>query len=368
MKRFLSIATVAVLMYGCSSGETAEALEAQKKVLLSQVKDLDAKLEELASKDTTKVSSLPKVTITAAKEGQFKHFFSIQGSIQSDHNVVMVPSGGGLIRSVSVVEGQSVIKGQQIATFDTDVITSNIKEVEEQLILATYNYEKQQRLLAQGVGTEFAMKQAEGQLNTLKQTLETIKTQRGKFVLTAPFNGYIEEVFAVQGEMAGPSTPIVRIVNTNEVYALADISEAYLAKLSDTSSVEVTFPALDNVENLKLSRMGRFVNPANRTIRVRVNLPSNEKYIPNLVAAMKINDYTNDSVIVVPSGVIMEDARGNDIVYVVDNAGEVKEMIVEVGKNYNQRTEILAGLKAGDKIVDGGSHSVYDGLKVEIID
>ena len=79
-----------------------------------------------------------------------------------------------------------------------------MKELEEQRDLAKYMYDKQQSLYDKGVGTELALKQAEGQFRTLEQTIKSLKTQQGKFVVKAPFDGYVEQVFPVQGEMARP--------------------------------------------------------------------------------------------------------------------------------------------------------------------
>ena len=150
---------------------------------------------------------------------------------------------GGLISEISVREGDQILKGSIIARINSDVVSSNMKELEEQRDLAKYMYDKQQSLYDKGVGTELALKQAEGQFRTLEQTIKSLQTQQGKFVVKAPFDGYVEQVFPVQGEMAGPASPIIRLIALDKMSVKADISESYLRGINMNSccAVEVSF-------------------------------------------------------------------------------------------------------------------------------
>jgi len=323
------------------------------------------------SQEAEKVETVtyPKVTFHTTEAGPFHHYFSTQGFVDSDKSIMLTPETGGLIRTITDKEGQEVPKGHTVATFDAAIVASNIKELEEQMKLAEYNYNKQKSLYDQGVGTEFALKQAEGQLNSMLKTLQTLKTQAGKFSLRTPFKGYLEQVFPMQGEMAGPGTPIARLINLDEVYVTADISEIYLNFINKNDKAIVSFSALDDVlDSLEISQIGKYVNPANRTVRVKVKLPRSDKYIPNLVATIKIRDYYTEKAITVPSSTISQDAEGNDVILVankLDTTYMVKSVVVTVGKSYKGMTEILTGLDANMLVVHKGSRSVYDGLEVE---
>ena len=171
-----------------------------------------------------------------------------------------------------------------------------MKELEEQRDLAKYMYDKQQSLYDKGVGTELALKQAEGQFKTLEQTIKSLQTQQGKFVVRAPFDGYVEQVFPVQGEMAGPASPIIRLIALDKMSVKADISESYLRGINMNSSAQLRFPSLDldPIVGLKLKRIGKFVNPVNRTITVEIDVPHKvEGVVPNLMSVLRIRDYVD---------------------------------------------------------------------------
>ena len=240
MKNLIYIAVFSSIAISCSGEKNSlNQLKKEKESLLTKLAEVNSKLAEVEQKikelDTSLVKELPKVSTIETSLSPFEHYFEVQGAVTANKNVMVLPEVGGIIRSIKVDEGQFITQGQVIATFDSDVIVSNEKELEEQLKVAEYMYEKQKTLFEKGVGTELALKQAEGQYLTLKQTLQTIKTQQGKFVLKAPFSGYVEKVFPVVGQLAGPSTPIIQLVDLSDMKITADISESYLGNITKGS-------------------------------------------------------------------------------------------------------------------------------------
>jgi len=372
----LALLTLAIASLTACNSTDLEVLKAEQSTLESEIKTKQTALESLVKKieklDTTNQEEvyLPRVSVVNLKTDTFNHFFEIQGAIEAVKNVMVVPEAGGLIKTLPIKEGQFVSKGQVIASFDSKVIASNIKELEEQLELAKYMFEKQKSLMDQGVGTELNFKQAEGQYKSLQKTLNTLKTQKGKFVLKAPFSGYVEQVFPVVGQMAGPATPIIQLIDLNKMNITASISESYLKKLNDNSLVNVFFPALDvKIEGLPIKRIGKFVNPINRTVTMEVSIPKAEKnMVPNLMAVMNVRDYQNKAAIAVPSSVILKDSKQKSYVYVLESNGKVKQTNVELGQSYKGKTEVLIGLKDGDKVIDKGARKLVDGDKVEVVE
>lgn len=348
MKQFaytLSASLIILSSCGSSNNETAEALSVN-------------------AADST---SLPKVEITVAKQKVFEHFFEVQGTLKSEKNSILTPESGGKIISINVKEGQFVTEGAVIAVFDQSVIASNIKELDKNLEMAQYLYEKQKALFDQGVGSELQLKQAQSQYEALKQTKQTLNTQLSKFVLKAPYSGYIEEVFPVEGDVAGPASPIVRLINLDKLSVTADISEVYLKHLSQGTKVDVLFPAItDTVPNASVSRIGKFINAANRTIDVEVNIPSKDIYLPNLMAVLKIRDFVDTAAVVVPTSAILEDSRGNSFVYKVNNNNEAIKTLVNVNSSYNGFSAVGKGISAEDKIILKGARKLVDGEKVTV--
>lgn len=374
----LAFIPIAFTMWITSCGEQSSLdkliakqaeLEGDIKTKQDKLKEVEEEIEEMDSTQTNEFV-YPRVSTVELKTKTFSHFFEVQGALESEKNVMVVPEAGGLIKSLPVKEGQFISKGQTIATFDSDVIASNIKELKEQLELAKYMYEKQQSLTNQGVGTEVNLKQAEGQYKSLQETLNTLKTQKGKFILKSPFSGYVEQVFPVVGQMAGPTSPIIRLIDLSNMKAKAEISEAYLKNLNGNNLVNVFFPALDKeIKGLEIKRIGKFVNPVNRTVTIEVSIPKTEEnMVPNLMTVMNVRDYQKDSSIIVPSSVILKDANQESYVYVLKNGKEAVQTKIITGQSYKGETEVLAGLSNGDIVIDKGARKLVNGDIVTVVE
>ena len=87
---------------------------------------------------------------------------------------------------LNVKEGQKVSAGQVIAVVDASVLSSNVEEIKTQLEYAEYMYNKQKELNKRGVGSEFDMETAKNQVASLKASMNSLNTQRGKAVIKAP--------------------------------------------------------------------------------------------------------------------------------------------------------------------------------------
>ena len=370
MKKHIVILTIlsASLFQSCGNPlEGMEKMKEERKTIVTELSTLQTHLDELDEQitalDKTSVEAAKKVSAITINQEVFEHYFEIQGSVKADKNVIVVPEVGGLISEISVHEGDHILKGSIIARINSDVVSSNMKELEEQRDLAKYMFDKQQSLYDKGVGTELAVKQAEGQFRTLEQTIKSVQTQQGKFVVRAPFDGYVEQVFPVQGEMAGPASPIIRLIALDKMSVKADISESYLRGINMNSAAQLRFPSLDlePMVGLKLKRIGKFVNPVNRTITVEIDVPNKvEGVVPNLMSVLRIRDYVDSTALAVPTSVIRKDVEIPSV-YIIKNGKAIRTEVV-LGRSSGDYTVIESGISKGDQLVDKGLR----GLKKDI--
>jgi RND family efflux transporter MFP subunit len=149
------------------------------------------------------------------------------------------------------------------------------------------------------------------------------------------------------------------------------LSEAYIPVVNTGEEVTVTFPTFSNLKMERpITRIGNVINQQNRTFKVEIKIPNPERKLkPNLLANITINDYNKDQAIVVPSMVIREDLVGSYL-YIVEKNGSnyiSKKKYVEVGRSYQDQTEVLSGISEEDMIITDGYSNVSDGMPIEIV-
>ena len=311
---------------------------------------------------------LPLVHLAPVIEKTFIHEIRIQGNIETDQDVLITAEKGGLITSISVKEGQTIRKGQVIATIDIAILNSTAQEIETQLKHAEYMFSKQKELKERGVGSEFELETAKNQVNSLKAKRNSLNIQREKATIKAPFSGVIDDVFAKRGQMAGAQTPIIRLVNNSSVNLIASLSEKHIKNVKVGTKMKVSFPNYsDTIIELQITSIGNYINPTNRTFQVGSIINNNSFLIPNMLAEVSITDFEIENGLVIPSISIMKDHDNNDYVFIGEKEGNeyvVKKVNVQIIQKYKGESLVKYGLKEGQYVVTEGARGISSGDSV----
>lgn len=376
MKAFrISTLFVLAAVVVASCGQNTDTLEAKKARVEEARTEIKALHDEIAALEKEIASEDPDfgkvedratlVTTVPAAQTDFSHKIQVRGNVQSRTNVYISAETMGQLTAVNIVEGQYVNRGQVLATIDSETLEKNIAEVESQLSFATTVFEKRDRLWKQNIGTEIDYLQAKNNKESLEKSLETLKTQLDKTKIKAPFSGTIEEVPVSAGQIVQPGTPVAFLVSNENMYIHAEVSEAFVGKFKRGDAVNVTIPALGESFESTVTSVGSVINAASRTFTIEVKLPKVDQYLKtNLVTVLELTDYRVDDAIVIPSRIIQEDLKGT-YVYKV-NGSKAQKVHIQLGKTYGSQTEVLAGLTAGESIVDKGGRTIADGTSVNI--
>ena len=343
-------------------------LDKQSQEISEKIKLLIAEIDKL---DTLK--RVPLVTALEAKQEVFNHYLELQGDVKTKQNVLIYPEMPGTLEKVYVTRGQNVSKGQVLATIDDGGIAQQVAQLEATTALAKTTFERQKSLWEQKIGSEIQFLQTKTNYEAQKNSLAQIKKQLGKSTILAPFSGVIDDVIKEQGTVVAPGmgSEIFRIVNLNNMYIETAVPEKYISNVTKGKNVEVFLPMLSKTLNTKIRETGNFINPANRTFMIEIEIPNSDKSIkPNLTAKLKINDYTSRKAILIPQSIISENAEGQQYVYIITDLngtkGIAKQTVVITGKTQGDVIEILEGISEGDMLIQAGARSVKNGQEVKI--
>ncbi len=367
----LQLVMIMLIVVSCGQ-ETSEiaAKKAELEGYKEKVHELNIKItqteKELSELDSTFGNNNKNaVLITTVKvtESPFIHKIEARGSVESRTNVMLSAEMPGKIETIKVKEGQSVTKGQVLATLDADILYNTIAELKTNLELATAVYERQANLWKQKIGTEIKYLESKANKEGLERKLATVNSQLAQAIIKAPFSGTIDAIPARVGEMTAPGSPLIRIVKLQDVYIQADISEKYISSFKKGDKVDVYFPSENKNVSTTLASVSQVINSMNRTFSIEVNMPSvNFPVKPNQVVVLKLTDYTNDAAKLVPTRIIQNDNIGH-FVFIVENDA-AKKAHVTIGKSYNNQTEVLEGLALNTLVAKDGYRELAEGVKI----
>ena len=177
----------------------------------------------------------------------------------------------------------------------------------------------------------------------------------GRITLTSPVTGVVSEIGAREGQSAPMGTLLFRINGTRTVWLEAAIPQAGVAGIQAGTPVDASVDALPgetfqgHVETLLPQ-----VDMTSRTQRARIVLDNPDGALaPGMFAQITLQPTAGSEHPLVPSdAVINAGTQARVIVLGADNT--FQPVRVQTGRSSDGMTEILAGLKGGERVVASG--------------
>ena len=359
--------------------------------------------KEEETEEETATGTAVEVTDVAA--GSMSTENTLNGKVVAVNEVQVFPLLAGQVQVLNVSEGDTVSKGQTLFTVDTSTVTSTMSALQqsysatktatdraiesarigvEQAELAVSNTEalleagaaaeqdltKAKQALTQAqAGVAQAQAQQSASLAQIQASMDQINKQASLGTVTAPCSGTVTAVNVVQGGMASSAQPGVVIAENGSVEVQVSVAEDVFTgiKAGDTASVLVSAVSAEPM-NGTVSALPAAANVQTNLYDVSVSLPSGTK--PPIGAFASVTFYTDRrvSTLSVPTECILTGNNNEQYVFTVDESGTTATRVtVTTGLVSKTDTEVVSGLKAGDKVVTKGQSYLSDGAAVRVV-
>ena len=293
----------------------------------------------------------------------------------------------GPVAAIKVKEGDRVKAGQLLLVIDSEDITNKVAAAEAAYreALQALSAAEQNRMLAENTYSRFKNLYDEKALTL--QEIDRIETQKnvaaiehermremvkraeaglaeakvfqGFKELKAPIGGIVTGKFIDPGTMAMPGMRLLTIEDTSRYRLEAEIDESFAGQIVPGLDVEVEISSLALKLPGKVSEIVPAVDPRSRTFKVFITLPAETNVHSGLFARAKIPVGLQE-IILVPAEAVVTKGQLTGVYTVAANQ-VITFRLVRPGRQYGEKTEILAGLKPGDTIITGGLAGVVDG-------
>ena len=135
--------------------------------------------------------------------------------------------------------------------FDKGVIAAQKRdEVEAQYkaAVATAKAAKSQYDMAVNGAEQEDKQAAQALVDRAKGAVSEVSAYLNEVHLTAPISGEISEIFPKQGELIGTGSPVMNIVDLNDIWFTFNVREDLLYKFKQGAVIKANVPALNNQE------------------------------------------------------------------------------------------------------------------------
>lgn len=325
---------------------------------------------------------LKRLKISPAGEGNAIETLRVPARITADERLIARIGAAvtGRVTQIHAVLGQKVKAGEVLATLHSTELSSAqlaYLKARSQENLQRRAVERAKQLFAADVisaaelqrrESELAQAQAElqaslDQLTVLGMTSATINklSANGKVHslsdVTSTLNGQVIERKVTQGQVVQPADALYTVADLSHVWVVAEVPEQQADLVTVGEETEAEIAALNGRRIAgQLIYVGNTVNPATRTVTVRMDVTNPDGSIkPEMLATMLIKSKPRRQLVVPAPAVVRDDNQ--DYVFVQTAAQQFYLRKVKLGEENNGIIPVLEGLKAGEKIVtDGAFH------------
>jgi RND family efflux transporter MFP subunit len=188
------------------------------------------------------------------------------------------------------------------------------------------------------------------EIRKTRQIPDTIK-------IVSPVDGVVVSRNVSPGQKFERDTEWFRIADLRRVWVVADVFESEAQYLKPGMQVRLSLPD----QNAAFSGRGSNVLPqfdaATRTLKARIEV-ENQGYAlrPDMVVNVEM-PVTFSRALAVPAGAVL-DSGLKKTVFVERGEGLFSPRVVETGRRFDDRVEIVNGLQAGERIVVSGNFLV----------
>jgi Cu(I)/Ag(I) efflux system membrane fusion protein len=169
---------------------------------------------------------------------------------------------------------------------------------------------------------------------------------------TAPRDGIVLERNVVEGMRVMPGDVLFRIADHSVIWAVVDVPERDLAAVAEDQSVIVRARSYPNMRFPgKVALVYPHLDPATRTVRVRIELPNHELLLrPDMYAEAEIDTGSGQPVLSVPDNAVIDDGD-RQLVIVDKGEGRFEPRPVKIGRRGAGYVQIRDGVAEGENVV-----------------
>lgn len=365
--------------------------------------------EVLAAESKETSQSLPTVTVTKVKRSDQLSELVLPGNIQATTEAPVLARANGYIKKRYADIGDRVKEGQVLAEIEAPELDQQILQARAAMDQTNSAVEQAEASLQQGRSNEslakvtavrwenlqkrgavskqendtyqsqYAAQQASVQalekavaaarsnVGAAKANLDRLIQLKSYLTVRAPFAGVITVRNVDTGALVTDSnTLLFRIAQTDFLRTYVNLPQTDADSVRPGQKATLTIPELPGrTFTGKVARTANALDPATRTLLTEVQVPNGAgTLMPGMYAQVDLSVPRKNPPLLIPGDTLVVRSDGPQVAVVAPD-GTVHFTLIQLGRDYGDRLEVLSGLQAGQDLVVNPSDVVREGVKVK---
>lgn len=374
------VAAVAIALGGVACSGKSDTAAAAKTDKTETAKPAEAAKTDKAGAAPAAVKAALTVTAVQPSNGSLALKLAANGNVAAWQEASIGAEASGLrLTQVLVNVGDTVKKGQLLATFAGDAVQADVAQAKASLMEAqanaldaAANAERARTLQNTGaLSTQqinqylTAEKTAAARVQAAQATLSAQGVRTQNTQVRAPDNGVISARGATVGAVVGAGAELFRMIRGGRLEWRAEVTSNEIASIKPGAKAMVTAASGAKVEGT-VRTIAPTVDAATRNALVYVDLPANAGVKAGMFAKGEFALGTANALTLPQQALVLRD--GFTYAMRVEANNKVSQVKLETGRRVGDAVEIKQGAKTSDRFVASGASFLADGDTVKIVD
>ena len=322
------------------------------------------------------------VKLAVVKNSDTPQALKLPGTLLGFSQSPIAARASGYVKKWYTDIGSVVKKGEVLAEIDTpelDQLLAQLfatqQQASESMQLAKLSLERWEALRKKDVVSqqEYEEKkslysQATANYNAASANAERTRQLTVFKKVIAPYSGVITKRFIDIGDLIdGTTKPLFLIAKTDPLRVYINVPQSYTQWIKVGQGADIT---LDEQKGRvfvgKVTKLASAIDPISRTMQVEVSLGNKEKQLlPGAFVQVNLKLPASNA-INIPSNTLLIRKEGIQVA-IVDEQNKVSLQKIKLGRDYGVSSDVIDGLKGGERLVLNPSDSLSDGDIVTIV-
>jgi membrane fusion protein, heavy metal efflux system len=284
---------------------------------------------------------------------------------------------GGPVSRIVVTPGEHVTAGQPllyVASPDYSQLRAAFIKARNAFQLADRFYKRAQDLFAHQAISQADLEQAESNRTqseadqqSSEQAIRVLGITNPESILTAPSSAELPLLAPLAGEVVerlcspgqllqAGGTQCFTLSDMNSVWVLVNIYQNDIAYVHVGEDVTIDNETYPGVVRGKIQYVAPALDPTTRTLQARIEASNpGERLKKDMYVTAEARAGVIPNALSVPDAAVLRDTENMPYVYLQTGSNQFARRMVTIGESQSGKTQILTGLRAGDKVVGDGS-------------
>src|ERR1700676_2401534 len=332
----------------------------------------------------TNTQAIPTIALAQLTPASPHQTLTLPGNIQPYNRAAIFARVNGYVKSWDHDIGSPVKSGQALATIDAPDLDQQLSQAKATLASVRANLQiasltadrnnilLKKQIVAQQLADQTAADATakEAVVDANEANVRQLEAMQSFKTLAAPFDGVVTARNVELGQLinsGGSGQPLFEVSDLHRVRIYVQVPQSFSAGLKPGLKATFEMPQYPGVQfDATLSHISRAMNPVSHSMQVELQADNSAgKFLAGSYCNVQFEIPADANLVRIPSTALVTGNQGTQVA-TLDSNDKVVLKKVQLGRDFGDSVEVIAGLSRSDRIINNPPETLAAGDTVRL--